>query len=180
MELILDFEGDKLCKDSGGWTKYGISQRALMPGAAKKDIENLTLPYAVTIYQGRYWKYGSCDSIGYPLSLVHFDSNINHGKKQSAKFLQRALNALGGELIDDGVIGAKTIAEYKRQDQYDNAQEALVGEYLLQRLEFFRYLAYDKKYCVVNDEKFFFVDSLNGWMVRIRKLRDFLKNNRTI
>lgn len=69
-------------KDKGGETKYGISKRAF----PNLDIKSLTKKNAEIIYFKHYWLYDAYQ-LEWPLNLVHFDANINHGTKQASRFL---------------------------------------------------------------------------------------------
>lgn len=67
--------GARLVRDTGGLTKYGISQRAF----PHLDIENLTLYQAEQIYKQYYWDRANCDSVLDELKLAVFDCAINQG-----------------------------------------------------------------------------------------------------
>lgn len=92
--------------DPGGETKYGISKR-YHPNI---DIENLTLPDAMEIYQQEYWVkpgFNKIDNI--QLAEKVFIFGVNPGVKKSAVNLQLAANILGGMLDVDGIVGPQTI-----------------------------------------------------------------------
>ena len=57
------------------------------------------------IYKKMYWDKLQCDQLPFVVAFQLFDAGVNHGNAQAVKFLQRALS-----VVDDGVIGAKTIA----------------------------------------------------------------------
>jgi lysozyme family protein len=90
-----------------------------------------------------------------PIALIHFDSCVNTGLKQAAKFLQRSV----GVLVD-GVIGPATLAKIKNSDT-----KAVVGLYLIQRINFYDYLV-EK-----NPTQSVF---LKGWLNRVDALRAFI------
>lgn len=87
-------------KDTGGLTKYGISQTAY----PKLNIRALTQADAIAIYKRDYWDKAKCSELPYPLDVLTFDAAVNHGVETAARILQRAL-----EVTDDGIIGPKTI-----------------------------------------------------------------------
>ncbi len=95
--------------DRGGATNKGITQ-AVYDGYRSShnwpiQPVKYILPDEVSdIYRSRYWKPSACDRLLKPLDLVVFDGAVNHGPKQSIKFLQRALGA-----DDDGVVGKQTL-----------------------------------------------------------------------
>lgn len=103
VDIILDLEGeDKVIVDTGGLTKYGISQRAY----PDLDIRNLTEADAKRIYFEDYWSAVSGDDFAWPLNLLVFDAAVNQGVSAASKMLQKA----AGGLVVDGVLGRKTKA----------------------------------------------------------------------
>lgn len=87
-------------KDTGGLTKYGISQTAY----PNLDICSLTQEDAIAIYKRDYWDKTKCEQLPYPLDVLTFDASVNHGTKTAVQILQRALG-----VVDDGIIGPKTV-----------------------------------------------------------------------
>ena len=109
-QKTLGYEGglsnDK--NDSGGLTKYGISQ-ASYPNL---DIKNLTLDQAKEVYKRDYWDACRCGEISdKQLAMQIFDMAVNHGTGGAGKLVQKAINNLAGKeaLIVDGAIGKMTI-----------------------------------------------------------------------
>jgi len=107
VEVVLDIEGvlsdDK--EDSGGLTKYGISQKAY----PDLEISTLSKDEAIEIYRADYWGASRANLIPWPLSLYLFDAAVNQGRRPGTKLLQQALG-----VAPDGVIGPKTIAAANR------------------------------------------------------------------
>ena len=103
VEFVLRFEGDFSDdpKDSGGATKFGISQRAY----PSLDIRSLTREAAIEIYRQDYWNRCRCNELPAQLALILFDSAVNQGPTAAIRLLQKSLN-VGA----DGVIGPITIA----------------------------------------------------------------------
>lgn len=88
VEIILDLEGQgKLITDSGGLTKWGISQRAF----PDTDIKTLTKEQARGIYYKEYWKAVEADYFAWPLSLYVFDAAVNQGQTTAIRMLQKAI-----------------------------------------------------------------------------------------
>ncbi|MDR1208265.1 MAG: hypothetical protein LBJ89_02845 [Holosporales bacterium] len=88
--------------DSGGVTKFGISQKSY-PDC---DIENLTEEDAIEIYRQDFWlPYQDFDD---RLATKVFDLSVNMGHKRAVQILQRALQCLGAKIVDDGVLGPLT------------------------------------------------------------------------
>lgn len=86
--------------DAGGETNMGISKRAF----PDIDIKNLDVETASAIYKKYYWNQVKADQLPSGLDLVVFDSAVNSGPAQSAKWLQKALG-----IKADGVIGPVTL-----------------------------------------------------------------------
>jgi len=133
LQAVIAFEGI-YCndpKDSGGETYLGISRRnfpkwpgwPLIDAAKPFKRPNSTLQdglYAMveTLYWHEFWVKQRCPDIERHSEIVAeelFEASVNCGRTAGAKFLQRALNLLGSgtrwpTLVDDGVIGEKTMA----------------------------------------------------------------------
>jgi lysozyme family protein len=105
----LDIEGGYVDDphDYGGETKFGISKRSY----PDIDIAALTMKGAKAIYKRDYWDKLLLDTIGDQVIAEElFDTAVNMGWRTAAKFLQLSINALGGVLKVDGIIGPKTAA----------------------------------------------------------------------
>ena len=112
-------EGGLTC-DDGGWTKYGISNRAY-PRMSVAQIKTLTLPQAAAIYERDYWN---------PLGLgAHmpnqiianeiFDSAVNEGEGTAARRIQQVINLSDNRkalLKVDGNLGTGTWAALAKCD----------------------------------------------------------------
>jgi lysozyme family protein len=116
VKFVLDHEGgvadDPL--DSGGLTKWGISQASY----PTLDIRSLTREDARQIYYNDYWLKCKCSELPAPLSLLLFDGAVNQGPSAAVRMLQRALG-----VRPDGVIGPETIAAGHRANPRDAVQE---------------------------------------------------------
>lgn len=112
LEQILKSEGGYVNnpKDKGGETKYGITVAVARANGYKGSIKNLPKQTAIDIYKRQYWT-DACNKINSEkIAFMVLDMNVNHGIKNSAKILQRALNSLGAGLVVDGIVGEKTIS----------------------------------------------------------------------
>lgn len=99
--------------DPGGETKYGITKRTY----PTLDIKNLTEAQAIGIYFSDWWKKGPYEQIdNTELAGKVFDTAVNVGASRAYKFLQQAVNAVGGHLVVDGAIGPKTIVAINQGD----------------------------------------------------------------
>ena len=88
VEFTLKWEGgySNDPDDPGGETKYGISKRA----HPECDIKNRSEQEAIQIYISDYWLAAGCESVGYPMNLVVFDSAVNCGTGTAKGWLRTA------------------------------------------------------------------------------------------
>lgn len=93
--------------DTGGETKFGISQAAY----PNLNIRELTATQAAEIYRKDYWDEIRADELPAYLRLPMFDCAVNQGVKTSVLLLQKALG-----VTEDGVIGRVTLAGAKVAD----------------------------------------------------------------
>ncbi|WP_340617215.1 glycoside hydrolase family 108 protein [Xenorhabdus entomophaga] len=101
--------------DRGGETQYGISKRSY----PQLDIRALTQADATAIYYRDFWQQAGCERVPAGISLVLFDSAVQHGVVSAIRLLQRAV-----AVRDDGILGSKT----------RDAIAAIAPDYLLHRL----------------------------------------------
>lgn len=109
VERTLGYEGgySNDPNDSGGKTRWGISQRAF----PTIDIENLTRERAIEIYKEAFWDPLKLDQVkDIDVAAEIFDTNVNSPNKVAARIAQRCLNACGENLKVDGVICPATLA----------------------------------------------------------------------
>lgn len=92
----VDFENDP--DDRGGMTKFGIDART----NPTVDIAHLTKEKARILYWKEFQESPG-RNMSIPISWMFFDTEVNAGRKQTIKILQRAL-----KVRDDGEIGPKT------------------------------------------------------------------------
>ena len=142
-------------RDRGGATKYGISTGFLKgkypresDAEIKKRVSRMTVEEAADIYFYDFWQPGYCHhTTSEALSLVHFDSCVQHGHGTAASLLQQVLG-----LEDDGIIGPKTRAAMA-EAPWEKAQELIDN-----RKEYYKRL---KDFDVFG----------RGWLNRLYKLR---------
>ena len=109
-------------KDPGGVTNFGISVRYAADYASdypfldemnlEASIESLTVENAKLIYRGEYWNELYSQIIGQDICNFVFDCAFSIGPAMAHRFAQRSCWSCGiprSELVDDGVIGIKTI-----------------------------------------------------------------------
>ncbi len=102
----------RITRDSGGVTRYGISQRA-HPEVA---VAELTLAQAEEIYRTDYWQEIQGNQIeDEKVAAKLLDMAVNMGVHQAVVLCQRAINVIRRQeshfmpLIDDGRAGAETV-----------------------------------------------------------------------
>lgn len=105
--------------DSGGATKYGITERVARANGYTGDMRVLSEDQARQIAKIQYWDILRLDevaSLAPSIARELFDTGYNMGVAVSGKYLQRALNAFnhrGADYSDmtvDGLIGPMSIA----------------------------------------------------------------------
>jgi len=164
LKLVLRYEGGYVNdpSDPGGATNKGVTTAVYNAYRESKklplnDVRNISDREVEEIYYKRYWLKAKCDQMHPKLAVVHFDTAVNTGTKQSAKFLQRSVGA-----IDDGIIGPKTL---DRINNY-NEQKA-INNYLKRRRNFYKMLANKRPKL----EKF-----LKGWLKRVDHLEHIIQS----
>ena len=134
--------------DSGGLTKYGISQTSY----PNLDIKNLTKEQAEQIYKKDYYDRIKADLIENELLALHlFDMAVNAGVGRAIRMLQRVVDA-----HIDGIIGSQTI-KYANQNDYSDA-------FIKERLNFYHTIGVGK------NARF-----LTGWVNRVRNTTNAIK-----
>jgi lysozyme family protein len=151
--------------DSGGPTRFGITEAAARAAGYDGPMEHLPRGLAEDIYRRRYWTAPGFDRVaaGAPaIAAELFDTGVNMGPETATRFLQRALNALnrGGrdypDIAVDGCIGPATLAAL-------SAHTARRGTHVLLKalnaLQGARYIALAERRST--NERF-----LSGWLAK--------------
>tara|TARA_R100000458_G_C8087184_1_gene119433 strand:- start:65 stop:553 length:489 start_codon:yes stop_codon:yes gene_type:complete len=111
IEPLIEREGgEKIVVDTGGTTKYGISERGT--GLSADEIKALTKRKAIEIYRKHYYEPSKCNRLPDHLQEAFFDSVVNQGISRATKILQTAANhknSKGAKIAVDGRIGNQTI-----------------------------------------------------------------------
>ena len=119
--------------DSGGKTRFGITEARARAHGYTGDMRDLPLPFAREIYAIDFWMQMRCDAIARlseKVALELFDTGVNVGTATAVKFLQRALNALNrqqrdyADIKDDGVMGSMTLAALQAYFRVRTDEEA--------------------------------------------------------
>lgn len=91
--------------DPGGETMWGVTARVARANGYTGPMRDMPRSTAKAIYRRLYWDAVKADQLPESVRFDVFDGAVNSGVSQSAKWLQRAAG-----VVDDGVIGPKTIA----------------------------------------------------------------------
>lgn len=91
--------------DPGGETMWGVTARVARANGYTGPMRDMPRSTAKAIYRKLYWDAVKADQLPEAVRFDVFDGAVNSGVSQSAKWLQRAAG-----VVDDGVIGPKTIA----------------------------------------------------------------------
>ena len=128
-DLLIGNEGGYVNdpKDPGGETNWGITKTVAVANGYAGDMRSMPKDTAKGIYKKMYWDKLQCDQLPFVVAFQLFDAGVNHGNSQAVKFLQRALS-----VVDDGVIGAKTIAATNSLDDLQ-----IVMLFNAERIEFY-------------------------------------------
>ncbi|UGA45991.1 N-acetylmuramidase [Bradyrhizobium quebecense] len=146
MPLILRYEGgySNHPRDPGGVTLEGIIQRVYDGYRDRKGLKRRPLTAAMRgtaewkterddIYRTQYWNAIRADELPPGVDLFLFDSAVNSGPFQAAKWLQRALR-----MNDvDGHIGEATLAAVLNHPDHD----ALIADMAARRLGMLQHLS---------------------------------------
>ena len=121
--------------DSGGKTKYGITENIARNYGYTGDMRNFPIEAAKEVYKRLYWNPLRLDDIaGFDedVALKLGDIAVNMGPVQAAKFFQRALNLFNRrgekytELVVDGIIGKASLTALKAFIEQRGPQGGLV------------------------------------------------------
>ena len=158
IDVILQHEGWDTYTDDpvdpGGATKWGMSLRTLRAqgdldgdglldwdldgdgDVDEADVQRLTLTHAYQFYHDLFWKPGRYAELLFsPIATKVMDTAVNTGPRVAHKFLQRALQAMGYRLVDDGLIGRVTIGIVNQA-----AQDILLPAFRTGQLQFYHSL----------------------------------------
>jgi len=146
-KILFNEGGDKVTNDpndSGGLTKYGISQKSF----PNVDIKNLTEAKAIEIYKSIYFDPCKIDLIGDELLALHvFDFAVNSGNSRSIKILQKVIGVEA-----DGAFGKDTLLAVNTGSHVEAFKQA--------RIDFYKLIGTGK------NAKF-----LKGWINRVNNLK---------
>jgi len=135
-DRLLRHEGGftKNPKDRGNWTggQVGVGElKGTNKGISAMsypdyDLEHLTEDEIREIYYRDYWQRIKADEIPQPLDEFLFDFAVNSGASAAAVSLQGALGVL-----QDGVIGPKTLGAFKGKDLHPVLRQVFVDRAMI-------------------------------------------------
>lgn len=106
-------------RDSGGATRYGITERVARANGYAGPMRELPIAEARRIAKAQYWdtlRLDDVDRLSPAIAKELFDTGYNMGIVAAGRMLQRSLNVLNrqgadyGDLVADGVLGPMSIA----------------------------------------------------------------------
>lgn len=121
--------------DSGGPTKYGITQAVARRFGYAGQMQEYPQEEAERVYKLQYWdtlQLDEVDAISEDIAQELFDTGVNMGIGRAGMFLQRSLNVLNREQADypdltvDGIVGPATIQSLRSFIARRKAQGELV------------------------------------------------------
>ncbi len=147
--------------DSGGPTKYGITQHDLSVflghHASVQEVKDMPLATAKAIYQRSYWNALSLDKIDdYGKAACMFDIGVVRGIGVPPKYAQQICNQHGAHLTLDGHIGPLSLAAIN-----EVPQAAFIRDFSVKTEAGFRAIV------ARNPSQHVF---LNGWVNRAHRL----------
>lgn len=181
-------------KDPGGVTYNGLSLRFLkqtgtdINGDGVINAEDILTLYrngdqdsVDEIFYKAFWRDPSLEQFKFlPLQTAIYDTNVNVGRTQSVKFLQRACNDIlpiskyasynMPKLADDGVIGPKTQLRALSLAEEDNGLKLALA-FLDRRMGFHNMLVNNSSYPDKRDYRPFAA----GWRNRVNDLVKYIK-----
>jgi len=104
--------------DSGGATRYGITEAVARENGYTGDMRELPKEIAFKIYEDKYWEplyLSAIEMMSSGIAEELADTGVNMGVERAAKFLQRSLNVLNNkgkiypDLTVDSQLGVKTL-----------------------------------------------------------------------
>lgn len=120
LDKLLGIEGDYADDpaDSGGKTRYGITEAVARRHGYTGPMRHLPIDTARAIYRRDYWDSQNLATVAilsWRVADELFDTGVNMGPGQAGEFLQMSLNAFNRQASDypdlevDGEIGQNTL-----------------------------------------------------------------------
>ena len=174
ISIVLESEGvfSNNQYDSGGKTKYGVTEETWKLYGNGKPIEDITVEEAIHyVYRPVIWDGIHGDDIpDKGLAILLFDSAVNHWVSSAVKLLQEALNATNGngerwaDINVDGVIGEQTMNAVFTAENLGKLRELFLA----------LYFARGAKYMGIVRNNPTQREFTNGWLNRLFKLSKYV------
>jgi len=134
---IIDIEGgySNNPNDSGGETKYGVTERVARNHGYTGLMKDLSYDFAYTVYKMDYWdkmRLSEISEISEMIAEEIADTAINTGTSRAGKILQKSLDVFNNrqklypDLKIDGIIGIRTIHAFKAYMDYRGDEGEIV------------------------------------------------------
>lgn len=153
--------------DKGGATKFGISLRFLkqidgdVTGDGHvdiKDIQALTKKDASEFYREHFWEHYRLDEIpDVETACKALDVFVNMRGIVAGKVFQRALRAVGAPVVEDGIVGSKTIRVIQHATRSQTGSQRYLSAVKSESAGVYRLI-------VANDDKQ--SEFIDGWLNR--------------
>lgn len=163
LAFVLRWEGGYVNDpiDNGGETNKGIVQKTYDEWRERKhydkrSVRDIEDGEVKQIYLEQYWRPSRCQALDFPMSLILFDSAVNHGVGRAVKLLQEVLN-----VVVDGHFGPVTMAAYDFLEECHGTGH-IATQYIKAREAFYFRIVESRP----EQGKF-----LRGWMNRLEALR---------
>lgn len=141
-EALMSNEGTDITIDlqTREHSRFGITLKtAAGLGLCKPDdtafIDGLSLDRAKDFYLDRYWRPLNLDKLDQAIATKFLDMVVNMGGQRAVSIVQRACNALGARINEDGFFGMHTLQAIRNL----NADQLLL-ELRAESLQFYRNL----------------------------------------
>ncbi len=123
VDYIIDVEGGYVDNkdDSGGETKYGVTEKVARAKGYKGHMSELPITFAQDLYVTEYYlapKFNLVAEVSETLAKEMMDSGVNVGYRTPIKWFQRLLNVSNckqkyyKDIEVDGYLGNKSIGAY--------------------------------------------------------------------
>lgn len=123
VDHIIDTEGGYVDNkdDSGGKTKYGVTEKVARANGYEGHMSELTITFAQDLYVTEYYlapKFNLVEEVSETLAKEMMDSGVNVGYRTPIKWFQRLLNVSNckqkyyKDIEVDGYLGSKSIGAY--------------------------------------------------------------------
>lgn len=178
VDTTIDHEGEEytnIKEDSGGKTKYGVTENAAL--AKKKfwhlynwdgDMQTMPLQFAQDSYVDGYYltpKFNLVAEVSQMIAAEIFDTGVNCGYSVPSKWLQQLLNVLNSQqtfykdIAEDGKIGSGTCAALRAYLDKRGKEGEKVLHNMLNTMQGYHYINLATKR--EKDEKFVYGQFVN-------------------